>query len=255
MQPKVNILFIEDEQNILTFVTKLLYGHNYKVTTAITGTEGLQLINSICPDLILLDLGLPDMDGQTIIRQVREWSDCPIIVISARTNEHEKVKALDLGADDYITKPFGSAELLARIRTSLRHSTRMNTSSDQLFHPYKCGELWNGVSEGGLSVDPDVLPARMRVSGNRNVSFVTHRKSDHCGSNNLWRFASDLSLGRTDRFPPDISCKRHDRYCGIRYHCGADHLPDDGKLDDRRNYRSDRSCCGCDRKLCKIFII
>ena len=93
------------------------------------------------------------------------------------------------------------------------------------------------------------------VSGNRNVSFVTHRKPDHCGSNNLWRFASDLSLGRTDRFPPDISYKRHDRYCGIRYHCGADHLPDDGKLDDRRNYRSDRSCCGCDRKLCKIFII
>ena len=131
MQPKVNILFIEDERNILTFVTKLLYGHNYKVTTAITGTGGLQLINSICPDLILLDLGLPDMDDQTIIRQVREWSDCPIIVISARTNEHEKVKALDLGADDYITKPFGSAELLARIRTSLRHSTRMNTSSDQ----------------------------------------------------------------------------------------------------------------------------
>ena len=78
---------------------------------------------------------------------------------------------------------------------------------------------------------------------------------NHCGSNNLWRFASDLSLGRTDRFPPDISYKRHDRYCGIRYHCGADHLPDDGKLDDRRNYRSDRSCCGCDRKLCKIFII
>ena len=68
MQPKVNILFIEDERNILTFVTKLLYGHNYKVTTAITGTGGLQLINSICPDLILLDLGLPDMDGQTIIR-------------------------------------------------------------------------------------------------------------------------------------------------------------------------------------------
>lgn len=96
MQPKVNILFIEDERNILTFVRKLLYGHNYKITTAITGTEGLQLINSICPDLILLDLGLPDMDGQTIIRQVREWSDCPIIVISARTNEHEKVKALDL---------------------------------------------------------------------------------------------------------------------------------------------------------------
>ena len=124
MQPKVNILFIEGEQNILTFVTKLLYGHNYKVTTAITGTEGLQLINSICPDLILLDLGLPDMDGQTIIRQVREWSD---------------------------------AELLARIRTSLRHSTRMNTSSDQLFHPYKCGELILDFEKRTLTISGNIV--------------------------------------------------------------------------------------------------
>ena len=136
MQPKVNILFIEDERNILTFVRKLLYGHNYKVTTAITGTEGLQLINSICPDLILLDLGLPDMDGQTIIRQV---------------------KALDLGADDYITKPFGSAELLARIRTSLRHSTRMNSSSDQLFHPYKCGELILDFEKRTLTISGNIV--------------------------------------------------------------------------------------------------
>ena len=120
MPPKVNILFIEDERNILAFVAKLLSGHNYKVTTATTGTEGLQLINSICPDLILLDLGLPDMDGQIIIRQVREWSDCPIIIISARTNEHEKVKALDLGADDYITKPFNPIEVSARVKSQLR---------------------------------------------------------------------------------------------------------------------------------------
>ena len=157
MQPKVNILFIEDERNILAFVTKLLYGHNYKVTTAATGTEGLQLINSICPDLILLDLGLPDMDGQTIIRQVRDWSDCPIIVISARTNEREKVKALDLGADDYITRPFGSAELLARIRTSLRHSNRMNTSSDQLFRPYKCGDLVLDFEKRTLTISGNIV--------------------------------------------------------------------------------------------------
>lgn len=97
------------------------------------------------------------MDGQTIIRQVREWSDCPIIVISARTNEHEKVKALDLGADDYITKPFGSAELLARIRTSLRHSTRMNTSSDQLFRPYKCGELILDFEKRTLTISGNIV--------------------------------------------------------------------------------------------------
>ena len=136
MQPKVNILFIEDERNILTFVTKLLYGHNYKVTTAITGTEGLQLINSICPDLILLDLGLPDMDGQTIIRQVREWSDCPVIVISVRTNEHEKVKALDLGADDYITKPFSMEELTFRIEAILR---RVRGKKNKESNIYKIG--------------------------------------------------------------------------------------------------------------------
>ena len=157
MQPKVNILFIEDERNILTFVRKLLYGHNYKVTTAITGTEGLQLINSICPDLILLDLGLPDMDGQTIIRQVREWSDCPIIGISARTNEHEKVKALDLGADDYITKPFGTSELLARIRTSLRHSNRMASNSPLYIRPYKCQGLILDFEKRMLTLDGEEI--------------------------------------------------------------------------------------------------
>ena len=125
MPPKVNILFIEDERNILAFVAKLLSGHNYKVTTATTGTEGLQLINSICPDLILLDLGLPDMDGQIIIRQVREWSNCPIIIISARTNEHEKVKALDLGADDYITKPFRPLVLGAKVKALIRRNKNL----------------------------------------------------------------------------------------------------------------------------------
>ena len=85
-------------------------------------------------------------------KKVCDLSDCSIIIISARTNEHEKVKALDLGADDYITKPFGSAELLARIRTSLRHSNRMNTSSDQLFHPYKCGELILDFEKRNLTI-------------------------------------------------------------------------------------------------------
>lgn len=141
MQKKITILFIEDEKNILTFVSAILKKHNYKVLTASTGAEGIQLINSNCPDLILLDLGLPDMDGQLIIPTVREWTNCPIIVISARTNEREKVKALDYGADDYITKPFGTSELLARIRTSLRHSSPLDTDAGRNTHTYQCHEL------------------------------------------------------------------------------------------------------------------
>ncbi|MCI8293651.1 MAG: response regulator [Hespellia sp.] len=141
MPQKITVLFIEDEKNILAFVSKILKTQNYKVLTAETGKKGLHLINSICPDVILLDLGLPDMDGQTIIQNVRKWTSCPIIVISARSNESEKVKALDLGADDYITKPFGTSELLARIRTSIRHSNKLNSSSTLYIRPYQCQDL------------------------------------------------------------------------------------------------------------------
>ena len=115
------ILIIEDEKNIADFVETVLNSRNYKVIKAYTGKEALSAITSHCPDVVLLDLGLPDMDGLDIIKQVREWAETPIVVISARTQEKEKVAALDLGADDYITKPFGTDELMARIRTALRH--------------------------------------------------------------------------------------------------------------------------------------
>ena len=113
------ILLIEDEKNIADFIEKILRSNDYKVVTASTGGEGLSLIKSRCPDIILLDLGLPDMDGLDVISSVRSWSLCPIIVLSARTTDNDKVSSLDLGADDYITKPFSTNELLARIRTSL----------------------------------------------------------------------------------------------------------------------------------------
>ena len=121
MTPKQTILIIEDEKTIRSFIETALAANGYKVQTAASGQEGLSIATSLCPDLILLDLGLPDMDGIDIIRQIRSWSSLPIIVISARTQEGEKVLALDSGADDYITKPFGTPELLARIRTALRH--------------------------------------------------------------------------------------------------------------------------------------
>lgn len=138
---KITILIIEDEQNIASFICKTLKMHQYKTLQAFTGAEGLSMASSQCPDLILLDLGLPDMDGLKIIEDIRKWSSIPIIVVSARTQEKEKVAALDAGADDYITKPFGTAELLARIRTSLRHSYRLNNSSQITVRPYQAGNL------------------------------------------------------------------------------------------------------------------
>ena len=138
---KTSILLIEDEENIRSFISTALTNPNYKITTAKGGNDGLHLSASLCPDLILLDLGLPDLDGMEVIRKLRSWSSIPVIVISARTNEHEKARALDLGADDYITKPFGTVELLARIRTSLRHSHQMQDMASTEPAPYHYKEL------------------------------------------------------------------------------------------------------------------
>lgn len=126
---RYTILVIEDEKNIASFISKALSIYKYKVINAYSGSEGLSLISSLCPDIILLDLGLPDMDGLEIIKDVRRWSSTPIIVLSARINEKDKVEALELGADDYITKPFGTLELVARIRTSIRHNSQLLTNS------------------------------------------------------------------------------------------------------------------------------
>lgn len=142
MNAKFTVLIIEDEENIASFIKNTLINHDYKVLLAYTGQQGLSLINSQCPDIILLDLGLPDMNGTDIIKSVRSWSSIPIVVVSARTQEYEKVEALELGADDYITKPFGTNELIARIRTSLRHSNRLMTESPLYKRPYQCGNLY-----------------------------------------------------------------------------------------------------------------
>lgn len=141
MTNKFTVLVIEDELHISDFICNILQSNNYRTMQALNGGEGISLINSHCPDIILLDLGLPDMDGQSIISEVRKWSDNPIIVVSARIDENEKVKALDLGADDYITKPFGSSELLARVRTSLRHSNMLANDSMLYSKPYTASGL------------------------------------------------------------------------------------------------------------------
>ena len=134
------ILIVEDEKKISNFMKATLSANHYEVLTAATGTEAVSLLSSHCPDLMLLDLGLPDMDGLNVIEASRKWSGIPIIVVSARMQESDKVRALDLGADDYITKPFGTDELLARIRTALRHSL-MRKSSSASVRQFHCDTL------------------------------------------------------------------------------------------------------------------
>ncbi len=122
------ILLIEDEPQIRRFLRATLTNHNYRLLEAETGQAGLDQILQHQPDLIILDLGLPDMDGLEVTQRVRTWTTTPILVLSARGQEQDKVDALDMGADDYLTKPFGVAELLARIRVALRHAAQGESS-------------------------------------------------------------------------------------------------------------------------------
>jgi two-component system KDP operon response regulator KdpE len=121
MSAKAQVLVVDDEAAILRFLKPALEANNYEMSSASTVADAIKQIASRTPDIVLLDLGLPDGDGKEIIRRVREWSDVPIIVLSAREREAEKIDSLDLGADDYVNKPFSVGELMARMRTALRH--------------------------------------------------------------------------------------------------------------------------------------
>ena len=130
MNIKEKILVVEDEKSIAHFISTVLNNNGYEAMRARTGQEALSMVSSHCPDLIILDLGLPDMDGMDLLRQIRSWSSLPVVVVSARSHERDKVAALDQGADDYLTKPFGTAELLARVRTAIRHTRTVSTSNE-----------------------------------------------------------------------------------------------------------------------------
>ncbi len=134
------ILIVDDEPQIQRFLKHALHAAGYETIEALGGAEALQAIATAAPDAVVLDLGLPDMDGKDVLRQVRAWSQVPIIVLSARDREAEKIAALDLGADDYVEKPFGIGELLARLRSSLRHKARDAGEATQF-------------ENGGLAVD------------------------------------------------------------------------------------------------------
>jgi two-component system KDP operon response regulator KdpE len=122
MSNEPHILVIDDKPQIQRAIRTILAEKQFRVTTASNGEEGLALAAANEPDLIILDLGLPDMDGVEVCRRLREWTETPVIILSVRDSERDKVAALDMGADDYLTKPFGVEEILARVRVALRHA-------------------------------------------------------------------------------------------------------------------------------------
>lgn len=130
-EPTPTVLVIEDEAQMRRFLRASLTGNGYQVFEAETGEEGLNQAAQRNPDLVLLDLGLPDQDGLKVTERLRQWAKMPIIVISARGKEEDKIHALDAGADDYLTKPFGIGELLARLRVALRHAVRTETGASE----------------------------------------------------------------------------------------------------------------------------
>lgn len=141
MTDSPRILVVEDEAPIRKFLRITLESHGYRMLEAETAAGALRIASEEPPDAVILDLGLPDADGLDVIRRLREWSVVPIIVLSARGREADKITALDGGADDYLTKPFGAGELLARLRVALRHAARTSRADDPIFQV------------GGLKVD------------------------------------------------------------------------------------------------------
>jgi two-component system KDP operon response regulator KdpE len=148
-----HILVIDDEPQILRAMRTILTEKQFRVTTANRGEEGLALAATGEPDLVILDLGLPDMDGVEVCRRLREWTQTPVIILSVRDSERDKVAALDMGADDYLTKPFGIEELLARVRVALRHAASRKGAQSAQSKVVKAGSLtidlaWHIVKRG-----------------------------------------------------------------------------------------------------------
>jgi two-component system KDP operon response regulator KdpE len=151
---KATVLVVEDEPEIRHLLRASLVSQGYRLLEATTGKEGLTLAASHRPDLLILDLGLPDMDGLDVVRQVREWTSVPILILSARGKERDKVAALDAGADDYVTKPFGMGELIARMRVALRHAASRGAGKEE-----------EAVSIGDLAFD--IARREVRLAGER----------------------------------------------------------------------------------------
>lgn len=176
--PTARILLVDDELAIRRLVHSALSSDGYRVLEAESGEQALHLAAQQPPDLVILDLGLPDIDGQVVLRRLREWLHAPIIILSARDQENQKIIALDNGADDYLTKPFSTGELLARVRVALRHSTRRDSET---VTPYLVGNLevdlvHRRVSVGDTEVHLTPIEYKLLATLVRHAGKVlTHR--------------------------------------------------------------------------------
>jgi two-component system KDP operon response regulator KdpE len=178
-----HILVIDDEPQIQRAIRTILTEKGFRVTTASRGEEGLTLAATNEPDIVILDLGLPDMDGVEVCARLREWTQCPIIILSVRDSERDKVSALDTGADDYLTKPFGIEELLARVRVALRHSAGKQGTQNKII---KAGQLtidlaWHVIKRGDEDIKLTATEYKLLayLAGNRgrvltHQSILTH---------------------------------------------------------------------------------
>ena len=159
MKIKDKILIVEDEQSISNFISMVLNANGYDTIIVGSGEEALTMIASHCPDLIVLDLGLPDMDGMEVLKSVRKWSNLPVVVVSARNHEHDKVDALDYGADDYLVKPFHLEELEARVRSLTRRSFVQHDAV------LRCGELSFDTVKRTAQVRGEVVALTRKENG------------------------------------------------------------------------------------------
>ena len=180
MSSKPMILIVEDDETIGNFISAILYANNYNVLKTKQGRAAVELIASQAPDIILLDLGLPDMDGMEVLKSIRAFTKTPVIVLTARSHERDKVEAFDLEADDYIVKPFGTSELLARIRTALRHNMKLVKSEPAASGKVTVGELEidenkRTVTMGGEKVHLTPIEYKILVILVQNIGKVlTH---------------------------------------------------------------------------------
>lgn len=195
-EPIGRILIVDDERSIRRFLTASL-GNQYKVFEAASGEEALQAAVTEHPDLVILDLGLPDMEGAEVTRRLREWTQIPIIIVSVREREEDKIEALDAGADDYLTKPFGVGELMARVRVALRRSAHPESSPIFQLNDLNVDLARRSVSVRGEPVtltptEYDILRTLIQFSGR----VLTH----HQLLNKVWgeNYENELHLLRVN---------------------------------------------------------